>query len=51
MGYLVLSFLVGQQPNKQFVSNRIIRHIGGGKKPSKEHEVFVMDKVIQYQTP
>lgn len=46
MGYRVLCFLVGQQPNEQFVSNRITGHVGVGQQASIVREVFAVDELI-----
>lgn len=55
MGYRVLCFLVGQQPNEQFVSNRITGHIGFGQQASIVCKVFAANEVIHIsihgQTP
>jgi len=46
MGYRVLCFLVGQQPNEQFMSNRITRHAGFGQQASIVREVFAMNELL-----
>ena len=46
MGYRVLCFLVGQQPNEQFMSNRITRHIGVGQQASIVREVFAANELF-----
>lgn len=55
MGYRVLCFLVGQQPNEQFVPNRITGHVGFGQKASIVCKVFAANELIHIsilrQTP
>ena len=46
MGYRVLCFLVGQQPNEQFMANRITRDIGFGQQPSIVREVFAANELF-----
>jgi hypothetical protein len=46
MGSRLLGFLVGQKPNNQFVSNRIIRHVGFSQQTPKMRDVLALNEAI-----
>jgi DNA-binding transcriptional LysR family regulator len=46
MWICLLGFFVGQEPNEQIVSNRIICHVGFGQQSSIVFQVLTMDENV-----